>query len=274
LRFYGAARIVGGMQALRAIAISGLLATACTSSNKKGSPIDASVVDVAVVDASIAGEADAYVKPAAWPMPDAPPSTCSPDAGCGDAGVCWQHVGGNHVCASFALPPPSSAPGQVCDGGVVGGARPGLGTCCLRHADCPGGRCVDNGYRWGGGMPPPPGSHCAYDSCRDDSGCPPGSWCFPAEWAGDDAPHCIHAPCRKNADCNKGPGGACIWSYERIPCTGNSRVVVHCQYTNDVCRSNLDCPVDAGLFGGCVLAEDGHGTRCAAAAPVGHQCPP
>ena len=139
------------VQALRAFALTGLLVAACGSSSKKGS---------GAVDASIANsdEPDAYVRPAAWTVPDAPPSTCSPVTGCGDAGTCWQQVGGNYACASFALEPVRVASGQVCDGGATAGTSLGMSQCCLSHADCtrsPRGHCVDNGHNWGGGMPPP-----------------------------------------------------------------------------------------------------------------------
>jgi hypothetical protein len=254
------------MRALQ-VALVGLLAAGCA---RHAGRTDGSA-GVGTVDASITGNdhaptADAGNRPEAWPVPDAPPSTCSPAAGCGDAGTCWQTVSGAYACTSFA---PSPAPsGGSCDAGAGAGVfRPEWQDCCLTHADCtrsPRGRCVSNAYMYCGGVPPPPRNHCRYDWCLDDTECPAGSRCFPNGYSGDSAPHCITASCRTAADCTRGPGGACVSYTTRASCTGANLVTVYCQYNNDVCRGPADCPPDPSRPNGsaCVPDEDGHGTRC------------
>jgi hypothetical protein len=204
--------------------------------------------------------------PDAGPV-DAPPSGCSLNVGCGDAGTCWQSPAGDYQCVWLRAFP--TTPGGSCtDAGDFG---PVMGTCCTRDEECTErarGRCVYDSYC--GGIVRPPRRHCDYSGwCTGDQDCTTGT-CTPTSYTHRSIPTCVSGACRASADCRRGPRGVCtLVGYGGCGGGGDG---FFCQYADDICRvanNGNDCPPNPEARYGqdCVPNADGHGTRCQPSIP-------
>jgi hypothetical protein len=132
--------------------------------------------------------------------------------------------------------------------------------CCESSEDCqdaPAGHCVPFSLGYCGGPAPPDTSTCRYDTCDSDSDCSAGEHgvCLL------DYPRtCNYGPCNESADCTEGAGGRCVMTRAGQPCP---ELVVYCQYDDDPCDSDDDCPTANGMRQVCEPDADGHGRRCA-----------
>jgi hypothetical protein len=132
--------------------------------------------------------------------------------------------------------------------------------CCESSEDCQdaaGGHCVPFSLGYCGGPAPPDTSTCRYDTCDSDSDCSAGEngVCLL------DYPRtCNYGPCNDSADCTEGAGGRCVMTRAGQPCP---ELVVYCQYDDDACDSDDDCPTANGMRQVCEPDADGHGRRCA-----------
>jgi hypothetical protein len=256
---------------MRSAPILAILSVACTRGQILG--VDAAAVDASVAAADSGGPDGRQVRsdvvPDAGPV-DAPPSGCSPDAGCSGAATCWQSPAGDYQCVSLQAAPTN--PGGSCTdaGDPFGG--PEIGTCCTRDEECtekPRGRCVYDVNC--GGVYRPPRRHCDYSGwCTGDRDCNGGT-CTPTSYSGLAVPACLAGACRTSADCRRGPGGVCTVGGSGGFC-GGGRVAYFCQYLNDICRvgnRGNDCPpTPAARYGQeCVPNDDGHGTHCVPSTP-------
>ena len=132
--------------------------------------------------------------------------------------------------------------------------------CCESSEDCqdaPAGHCVPFSLGYCGGPAPPDTSTCRYDTCDSDSDCTAGEHgvCLL------DYPRtCTYGPCNESADCTEGAGGRCVMTRAGQPCP---ELVVYCQYDDDPCDSDDDCPPLNGRRQVGEPDADGHGRRCA-----------
>lgn len=216
------------------------------------------MLDAAGADRGTASHDGAAVSP-----PDAPPSTCSPDAGCGPGETCWLGLNGAHACARYTVQPPRPVPSWVsscepADGGFAGDQPPK--DCCTHDDQCtaqPRGRCVPRSH-CGGVAGRRSYGVCGYNLwCTSDADCGPRGACLPSS-PGSAMPTCVSGACRTSADCTRQPGGQCLTGHTGGSCGGGYHVL-YCSYPGDACQvGGSGC----GDRMRCVPAEDGHGTRC------------
>jgi hypothetical protein len=217
-----------------------------------------------------ASESDGAVAPRPEGGPvDAPPSTCSPDSGCGPGETCWLGLDGAHRCARYHVRPASPVPSWVsscepADGGFPGDVPPATG-CCTHDDQCtaqPRGRCVPVSH-CGGVTGRRAYGVCSYNLwCTSDAECGERRACLPNSPGSSTWPVCVGGACRTSADCTRKPGGQCLLGHTGGAC-GGGYFVLYCSYPSDVCRvanNGNDCPTGDRMQ--CVPAEDGHGTRC------------
>ncbi len=117
------------------------------------------------------------------------------------------------------------------------------GECC-KTADCmaagkPGKCLLGPSSPSCGGPVQVPTNVCAADQCKSAADCSgENAICVPAGVFGRKVASCLTGGCRRDSDCNEGPGGACL-PIEGACCPGP--IGLFCVY-KDGCVSQSDCP--------------------------------
>jgi hypothetical protein len=180
---------------------------------------------------------------------------CESTADCGGEPCVDISSGGYRSCVTKIVEATtcSNPPGQCCKtDDCTAAGKPGK---CILGPTAPS--C--------GGPVQIPTNVCAADECKSASDCPgSNAICVPAGVFGRKVATCLAGGCRRDSDCNEGPGGACL------PVTSSccsAPIGLFCVYKGG-CVSDMDCPgAHCDTSSGKAVCVPG-GVGCAAAAAL------
>jgi hypothetical protein len=150
------------------------------------------------------------------------PPACSIDADCTDQRTCAGGRCHEPVCRDTCSKDGDCKTDETCDPGADGCHA------CVFHPTCkPVAEICDNGKDDDcDGFIDAADDDCATPGCRNDNGCPRGTWCVEG----------LCVQCRTNDDCDWSMGFSCT-----------STTTHECQMIYD-CGGDADCPPDAGCW--------------------------